>query len=204
MNTTIIAKNKDHLKRLIQTEIFNNGLQCDLNHIDVSNIVDMSSLFKESKFNGNISRWNVSNVENMGYMFHLSKFRGDISQWNVSQVNNMEEMFSNSYFNGDICNWNISNVKSMKCMFYFSYFNQNISNWDVTNVKNMNEMFRKSVFIQDLTDWKTYSATIYCSSNIFTECSAPIPYWHYIEDKEERIFFLVLNIMKPIVMSKNY
>jgi len=52
---TIVAKNKKHLSQLIKEDIRLNGDNCDLNHIDVSNIVDMSELFKESNFNGSIS-----------------------------------------------------------------------------------------------------------------------------------------------------
>ncbi len=59
MKNKIIAQDKEHLQRLIDQEMKENGNKCDLNHLDVSNITDMLDLFKHSKFNGNISQWDV-------------------------------------------------------------------------------------------------------------------------------------------------
>ena len=94
----LVAKDKEHLKDLIQEEMKKNGPNCDLNHIDVSNVTNMSYMFWNSQFNGDISKWNVSNVTNMYCMFWLSKFNGDISKWNVSNVICMDFMFNSMDF----------------------------------------------------------------------------------------------------------
>ncbi len=101
----IVAKNKKDLIELIKYELDNNGHLCDLNHIDVSNITDMSNLFLDSYFDGNISEWNVSNVTNMRAMFKNSYFCGDISKWDVSNVTDMTQACWSKKFYSDISNW---------------------------------------------------------------------------------------------------
>ena len=86
---------KDELEDIIKRRIKSEGNECDLNDIDTSSITDMSGLFEESEFNGDISRWNVSNVTNMNSMFYGSKFNGDISNWDVSNVKFKLYIFDN-------------------------------------------------------------------------------------------------------------
>ena len=92
----LVAKDKKHLKSLIHQEMEKNGPNCDLNHIDVSNVIDMASMFWNSKFNGDISNWDVSNVIHMRSMFYNSNFNQDISKWDVSNVTVMFSMFINT------------------------------------------------------------------------------------------------------------
>ena len=69
--------NKKELINAIKSRMYIEGPECDLNDIDVSLITDMSWLFYDSDFNGDISEWNVSNVVAMWSMFSYSKFDGD-------------------------------------------------------------------------------------------------------------------------------
>ena len=71
MAKTIIATNET-IKEIVKSEIKRLGYNADLNHIDVSQVTDMSFLFNDSDFDGDISNWNVSNVTNMECMFAFS------------------------------------------------------------------------------------------------------------------------------------
>lgn len=159
MKEKIVAESLKHLKQIIKHEIKFNGYKCDLNHIDVSKIEDMTDLFRDSGFNGDISKWNVSNVLHMTNMFYAAIFNGDISKWNTFQVLDMSSMFYKSDFNGDISNWNVSEVV-----------------W-------MEHLFRKSAFTSDLSDWKPYNAQDFIDT---FDDDYKAPYWAQYEEQDER------------------
>lgn len=148
---TIVATDFKDLNRIINEEIAKNGVHCSLNHIDISNVDDMSYCFHNyniRKFDGDISEWDVSHVKNMSCMFLESYFTGkygDISDWDVSGVKNMHSMFDRSKYNGDISNWDVSNVINMDWMFArCKTFNNDISKWDINKKCTMNSTFLDS------------------------------------------------------------
>ena len=98
-------KSLRELKLIVKRQLKIYGDRCDLNIIDVSRITDMSDLFKNCQFNGDISEWDVSNVRDMNGMFYKSDFNGDISKWDVSNVVDMSFMFKLSKFNKNISKW---------------------------------------------------------------------------------------------------
>jgi len=127
--------------------------------LDLSGVTDMSGMFQDSDFNGDISGWDVSKVTNMSGMFQNSKFKGDISNWDVSKVTNMSSMFQNSDFSGDISNWDVSDVTDMHETFASSAFNENISNWDISKVTDMGYMFSGSAFNENISNWDVSTVT---------------------------------------------
>ena len=148
-----IKATDDNIRQIVKDELDRLGHNADLNHIDVSEVINMYNLFscrekdlgsKYKDLNPDISNWDVSNVENMNFMFYECKnFNCDISNWNVSSVENMEFMFYGcKKFNQDLSQWNVSKVINMGQMFKkCEKFNQDISGWDVNNVQFKNYIF---------------------------------------------------------------
>ncbi|KAA8490632.1 hypothetical protein FVE85_9405 [Porphyridium purpureum] len=122
---------------------------------DVSRVTDMNNMFASSGFNRDIGSWDTSSVTNMGSMFFGSPFNQDIGAWNTSSVTSMDFLFFGSPFNQDIHAWDVSSVTSMYSMFSnAAAFNQDISGWDVSSASDMRSMFESaSAFNQDLSSW---------------------------------------------------
>ena len=113
---------KEELLTLIKQELFKEGRDADLNHIDVSSITDMRDLFPQIKVNVRnikIDKWDVSNVTNMYTTFEGCKnLNCDLSGWDVSNVTDMRWMFDNcDSFKSDLSGWDVSNVNKYNNMF---------------------------------------------------------------------------------------
>lgn len=191
------------------SQLFQGSWQFNLNisSWDVSNVTDMSNMFRFTTFNqpigvwdvsavsnmygmfyGNfffdqeIGSWNVGNVTNMGSMFggdlyFSNGFNQDINTWDVSKVTDMSNMFAFSLFNQNIGSWDVSSVTDMSRLFYFSRFNQPIGNWDVSNVTDMHEMFLISQYNQPLGNWNVGSVTNMNAMFSHSQFNQPIGNW---------------------------
>jgi len=140
-------------------------------------VTSMSTLFRNTSFNGDIGYWDTSNVTSMSQMFAIAQaFNQDIGNWDVSSVTGMSSMFQNAIsFNQDIGNWDTSNVTGMGSMFLGSdSFNQDISKWNTSNVLTMMFMFQGAEnFNQDIGNWDTSKVSsmnyMFNSSDVFNQ-----------------------------------
>lgn len=150
-------KTKQELQNIIKRRIIKEGSDIDLNDIDVSEITDMSGLFEDVSFNGDISGWDVSNVTDMSGMFMNSSFNNDsICDWNVSKVKNMYAMFNVTKFNQDLSNWNIENVEDMGYMFSSctEFEGIGLDKWNPIKLKKVYGMFSNCNALKcDLSNW---------------------------------------------------
>jgi len=95
-----------------------------------------------SKFNENISNWNVSNVINMTSMFYRAYSFNQKLNWNVSNVIYMDRMFYYaSKFNQQLY-WDVSNVKNMNFMFAYAIKFKRQLNWNISNNTKRVNMFQ--------------------------------------------------------------
>ena len=88
--------------------------------VDVSNITDFSSLFKDNTtFNQDISYWNVESAINMSDMFSgATSFSKYVGAWNVGNVTNMEGMFNGATsYNYNLTPWNVTKITALPLDF---------------------------------------------------------------------------------------
>jgi len=113
MTTIATMKATDStIEAMIIDAIREHGLGADLNYIDVSNVTNMSGLFRNSRFFGDISKWDMSNVKDISYMFYSAVFSGDISKWDMSKVTKNTKTFMHARFSGDLSEWKMKSEPS--------------------------------------------------------------------------------------------
>ena len=151
---TAVATHPLGLRALIVEEIERNGPNCDLNHLDISQVSSLAGVFADMPFNGDISKWDVSHIVSLKYTFRSSPFNGDISRWDTSQVQDMANAFERTEFNGNLSRWNTSSASTMESMFEGSRFDGDISGWDTSSVTNISRMFAASMFNGNISTWQ--------------------------------------------------
>jgi surface protein len=146
-----------------------------------------------TNFNQDIGNWDVSNITNMSAMFRGSAFNNggspSISGWTTSAVTNMAGMFYNDdSFNQPIGSWDVSNVTSFGSLYNGIFegcaaFDQDLSNWDVSKVTNLDFAFRNTSFNNGgsphISGW-TFGTGFTSLSNTFRNADAftqPIGEW---------------------------
>lgn len=102
MQAIIVPKDEADLAKIIKNHIAQYGPNCDLNHIDVSEIRFMTGLFVETPFNGNVSQWDVRKVGIATSMFWESHFTGDLSSWYMPNLYSCKGMFMSKHFQGSL------------------------------------------------------------------------------------------------------
>jgi len=81
---------------------------------DTEDVTDMSYMFYNTIFSGDISNWDTKNVTNMYSMFRGSQFNKNISSWNTGSVTRMGRMFDgNTVFNYDLSGWCVGSVSDV-------------------------------------------------------------------------------------------
>ena len=223
-----MPKTKEELKKLVEDEninlgsidtslitdmstLFFNNIREDFSGIetwDVSNVENMSSMFKECReFNQPLNSWDTNKVKDMSRMFESCfKFNQPLDKWDTSNVGSMNNMFQEcKSFNQDISNWNVSKVTNMNSMFNgCTSFNQNISNWNIKSVKYMSFMFANaSSFNQDLNNWDI--SKVKSISFIFNRANSLkiIPYkWNFDNIKEDIDYILPEEMLDEIYSKK--
>lgn len=124
-----------------------------LDTLDISNITNMSSLFKDIyEIKGSIANWDVSNVTSMQRMFQGSRINPDISSWNISSVKNMKSMFESSSFNQNLVFWNLvdKNIDNIfkNCSYNLQKYNidrEKIHEYEIIKIKDRNKNKLKKI-----------------------------------------------------------
>ena len=138
----------------------------DLSNFNTSNIINMNSMFMNSKATSiiGLNKFDTSNVIDMSSMFWGSNISTlDLSSFDTSKVSNMSYMFLGAKTTSlDLNNIDTSKVTNMNGMFAQSNLAtiKGLNTFNTNKVINMNGMFRLSkVTSLDLSSFDTSNVT---------------------------------------------
>ena len=151
-------KTNQELKVLVREAIATQGPRCDLNHIQVGTLMNFEGVFKDTSFDGDISRWDTKHMVLAIGMFENCPFNGDISRWDTGNCRRTERMFAGSAFNGNISGWDVHLLEDATSMFEGAQFNQDISRWNTRNLQLADRMFACSAFNGHIANWNIAAA----------------------------------------------
>ncbi len=94
MPKIIIAENKADLRECIKEALYLQGADCDLNHIDISKVTDLSNLFADCTGQPDVSHWEVGHVRDMSGLFVRADYCGDLSAWRPQSLEKATTMLT--------------------------------------------------------------------------------------------------------------
>ena len=158
---------------------------------DVSEIEDMSFLFKDKKlFNSDISKWDVSNVKYFSCMFQgCFLFNQNLNDWNVSNGVLFGCMFNNTFrFNQPVDRWDMRKALNISGMFANSYsFNQSLNSWKLDSIKSIYNLLDNTCFYNQQLDWDIrslyFKTDCYDLKNLLGRYIGGVPVLRFAEKK---------------------
>ena len=157
----------------------------DLSKFDITNITNMSCIFKgctSLEYLLGINNFDTKNVNNISGMFKgCSSLRDlpDISKWDISNVTDISWMFDGCNLLEslpDIKNWDTKNIINMDGLFNDCSSIKSlpdISNWNTSKVTNMSWIFNGCKLLQslpDISNWDTKNVD--SMDGMFDGCSS--------------------------------
>ena len=173
---------KGELKDYLKKEIRKQGKNVVIRNLDVSDIEDLSYLFK-GLLSGvetlDLSGWNTSGVKDIHSMFAFcDNIKSlDLSGWDTSDVENMGNLFYDceNLESLDLSGWITDEVIKMYNVFIYciNLKSLDLSGWNTDNVEDMSYMFAGCENLEDLdlSGWSTKS--IKTMERMFRNCPAP-------------------------------
>ena len=157
----------------------------DLSKFDITNITNMSCIFKgctSLEYLLGINNFDTKNVNNISGMFKGCSSLGDlpdISKWDISNVTDISWMFDGCNLLEslpDLKNWDTKNIINMDGLFNDCSSIKSlpdISNWNTSKVTNMSWIFNGCNLLEslpDISNWDTKNVD--SMDGMFDGCSS--------------------------------